>query len=57
MPNDTPLHKACHKGEVKEVEELLEQGNLRTNVANAANVVLMLTCHGLTKYHIFSLLL
>lgn len=31
MPNDTPLHKACHNGEMAEVKRLIESGEFDVN--------------------------
>jgi hypothetical protein len=31
MPNDTPLHKACHNGEIETVKKLIEGGEYDVN--------------------------
>ena len=31
MPNDTPLHKACHNGELDAVKKLIEGGEYEVN--------------------------
>jgi len=31
MPNDTPLHKACHNGELNDVKRFIEGGEFDVN--------------------------
>lgn len=37
MPNDTPLHKACHNGELDNVKKLLESGEYDVNESGAGD--------------------
>lgn len=57
MPRDTNLHKACTKGDLETVEELLDEGKLDVNCLGASNRTPLHRAVSCGSYDIVQLLL